>query len=63
MKFPRDIRNLDTRSEDSPKAEVEEPWRDELGKRIDDVRSGAVELLDFDKSHRQIRAQLFARRK
>ena len=59
----RGIRNLDTRSEDLPQDEVEAAWRDELSKRIDDIRSGAVELLDFDESHRQIRAQLVARRK
>ena len=59
----RGIRNLDTRSEDLPQDEVEAAWRDELSKRIDDIRSGAVELLDFDESHRQIRAQLIARRK
>ena len=59
----RGIRNLDTRSEDLSQAEVEAAWRDELSRRIDDIRSGAVELLDFDESHRQIRAQLIARRK
>ncbi len=59
----RGIRNLDTRSEDLPQAEVEAAWRDELSRRIDDIRSGAVELLDFDESHRQIRAELIARRK
>ena len=59
----RGIRNLDTRSDDLPQDEVEAAWRDELSKRIDDIRSGAVELLDFDESHRQIRAQLIARRK
>lgn len=59
----RGIRNLDTRSEDLPQVEVEAAWRDELSKRIDDIRSGAVELLDLDESHRQIRAQLIARRK
>lgn len=59
----RGIRNLDMRSKDLPQDEVEAAWRDELSKRIDDIRSGAVELLDFDESHRQIRAQLIARRK
>ncbi len=59
----RGIRNRETRSEDVPQAEVEAAWRDELSKRIEDIRSGAVELLDFDESHRQIRAQLIARRK
>lgn len=59
----RGIRNLDTRSEDLSQAEVEAAWRDELSRRIDDIRSGAVELLDFDESHRQIRAELIARRK
>lgn len=59
----RGIRNLETRSEDLPQDEVEAAWRDELSRRIDDIRSGAVELLDFDESHRQIRAELIARRK
>ena len=59
----RGIRNLDTRSEDLPQDEVEAAWRDELSKRIEDIGSGGVDLLDFDESHRQIRAQLIARRK
>lgn len=59
----RGIRNLDERSEDLPQAEVEAAWRDELSRRVDDIGSGAVELLDFDESHRQIRAELIARRK
>lgn len=58
----RGTRNLEIRSEDSPQAEVEAAWRDELSKRIDDIRSGVVEFLDFDDSHRKIRAQLIVRR-
>lgn len=46
----RGTRNLEIRSEDSPQAEVEAAWRDELSKRIDDIRSGVVEFLDFDDS-------------
>lgn len=59
----RGIRNLNTRSEGLQQDEVEVAWRDQLSKRIDDIHSGAVELLDFDESHRQICAQLTARRK
>ncbi|MFZ1383113.1 MAG: addiction module protein [Scrofimicrobium sp.] len=56
----RGIRNLNTRSEGLQQDDVEAAWRDELSKRIDDIHSGAVELLDFDESHRQIRAQLIS---
>lgn len=59
----RGIRNLDTRSGELPQDIVDAEWRDELSKRIDDIHSGAAELLDFYESHRQIRAQLIARRR
>lgn len=56
-------RNLDKRSENLLQAEITAGWRGELRKRIDEVRSGALEFLDFAEFHRQIRAQLIARRK
>lgn len=59
----RGIRNLDTRAEELPASQVEGEWRNELSRRINDMRSGEVELLDLDESHRQIRAQRIARRK
>jgi putative addiction module component (TIGR02574 family) len=44
-------------------AEVDAAWRDELRRRIDDIESGKVELLDVDESHAQLRAELAARHK
>lgn len=43
-------------------AEVDAAWRSELRRRIDDIESGKVELLDVDESHAQLRAELAARR-
>lgn len=43
-------------------AEVDAAWRSELLRRIDDMESGKVELLDVDESHAQLRAELAARR-
>ena len=42
--------------------EVDAAWRSELRRRIDDIESGHVELLDVDGSHAQPRAELEARR-
>ena len=44
-------------------AEVDAAWRSELRRRIDDIESGKVELLDADEVHTQIRAKLAAMRK
>lgn len=44
-------------------AEVDTAWRSELRRRIDDIESGKVELLDADEVHAQIRAKLAALRK
>jgi hypothetical protein len=44
-------------------AEVDAAWRSELRRRIDDVQSGKVELLDVDESLARLRAELAARRK
>lgn len=60
----RDIQSLDL--DDHPtedRAEVDAAWRVELRRRIDDIESGKVELLDVDESHAQLRAELAARRK
>lgn len=47
---------------DDEQAEVDAAWRSELRRRIDDIESGKVELLDVDESHAQLRAELAARR-
>lgn len=60
----RGIQSLDL--DDHPiedQAEVDVVWRAELRRRIDDIESGKVELLDVDESHAQLRAELAARRK
>ncbi|MFT4235382.1 MAG: addiction module protein [Microbacterium sp.] len=44
-------------------AEVDAAWRFEIRRRIDDIESGKVELLDADEVHAQIRAKLDAMRK
>jgi hypothetical protein len=47
----------------SDQVEVDTAWHTELRHRIDDIKSGKVELLDVDESHAQLRAELAARRK
>ena len=42
---------------------IDAAWRIELRRRIDDIESGKVELLDVDESHAQLRAELAARRR
>lgn len=60
----RGIRSLDVDDQtDSDQAEVDATWRSELRRRIDDIESGKVKLLDVDESHAQLRAELAARRK
>jgi putative addiction module component (TIGR02574 family) len=44
-------------------AEVDAAWRSEIRRRIDDIESGKVKLLDADEVHAQIRARLDAMRK
>jgi putative addiction module component (TIGR02574 family) len=57
------IRSLDADDRTAlDQAEVDSAWRTELRRRIDDIESGKVELLDADEVHAQIRAELAARR-
>lgn len=53
----------DTEDTTADQDEVDAAWRVELRRRIDDIESGKVELLDVDESHAQLRAELAARRK
>ena len=60
----RGIQSLD--ADDRPaedQAEVDAAWRSEIHRRIDDIESGKVELLDADEVHAQLRATLDAMRK
>lgn len=59
----RDLPSLDSRPESTSQDDVEAAWREELSRRVSDIKDGTVELLDFDQSHQQIRAQLTTRRK
>lgn len=59
----RGLRSLDTEDANVDQAEVDAAWRSELRRRIDDVESGKVELVDVDESHAQLRTELAARRK
>lgn len=59
----RGLQSLDDENPDSDQDSVDTAWRGELRRRIDQIESGAVELLDLDESHAQLRAELAARRK
>jgi putative addiction module component (TIGR02574 family) len=43
---------------DSSQAEIDEAWRIEIERRIQEIREGRVELLDGDKVMSELRAQL-----
>ncbi len=58
----RRLRSFETGDVDTDQAEVDAAWRLELHRRIADIESGKVELLDVDESHAQLRPELAARR-
>ena len=41
-------------------SEVDDAWRVEVSKRLDEMRSGAVELMDAEEFFAQVRASLTA---
>ncbi len=47
---------------DEPHEEIDAAWRDELGKRIDDIQSGKVDSVPAEDVFAHIRAKLAARR-
>ncbi|NMD45988.1 MAG: addiction module protein [Propionibacterium sp.] len=53
----------DERPTQTDQVEVNTAWRHELRRRVDEIESGTVELLDVDESHAQLRAGLAARRR
>lgn len=59
----RGLQSLEAKDNQVDQGEVDAAWRDELRRRIDDIESGTVELLDLDEVHAQIRAELAAMRK
>ncbi|MGO1318637.1 MAG: addiction module protein [Galactobacter sp.] len=59
----RGLQSLDAEDATVDQGEVDTAWRTELRRRIDDIESGNVELLDADEVHAQIRADLAAMRK
>lgn len=48
---------------DVEQAEVDAAWEEEVNRRIDDILTGKIELVDGEETHRMIRAELAARRK
>ena len=59
----RGIQVLDHGDTDTPQNEIDAAWRDELGKRIDDIQSGKVETVSLDESFARARAAVAAMRK
>jgi putative addiction module component (TIGR02574 family) len=43
---------------DSSQAEIDEAWRIEIERRVQEIKEGKVELLDGDKVMSELRAQL-----
>lgn len=48
--------------DDAEQAEVDAAWGEEIGRRVDEIASGKVELVDGEETLRMIRAELAARR-
>ena len=60
----RGIQSLDNdASADDHQAAIDDAWRAEIRRRIDDIEAGRVEVLDVDESHARLRAELASRRK
>ena len=43
-------------------AAIDAAWCEEIERRVNDIRTGRVQMLDMDEAHAQIRAHLAARR-
>lgn len=59
----RVLPSLDGEDANVDQDEVNAAWHTELQRRIEDVENGEVELLDVDKAHADLRAELAARRR
>jgi hypothetical protein len=57
------LRSLHSEDANTDQGMIDGAWATELHRRIDDIESGKVELLDLDESHAGLRAELASRRK
>ncbi len=48
--------------ENDEQAEIDAAWDEELDRRVEDILSGKVELVDGEETRRRVRAMLSARR-
>ncbi|MGO1539270.1 MAG: addiction module protein [Leucobacter sp.] len=48
--------------DDAEQAEVDTEWKEEIDRRVDEITSGSVALVDGDETRRMARAMLAARR-
>lgn len=48
---------------DTEQAEIDAAWDEDIDRRIDDIMSGKVELVDGEETQRMIRGMLAERRK
>lgn len=58
----RGIQALDHGDAEASQDEIDAAWRDELGRRIDDIQSGRVETIPAEDVFARIREKLAARR-
>lgn len=58
----RGIQALNNGDVNEPQEEIDAAWRDELSKRIDDIRTGKAETIPAEDVFTHIRAKLAARR-
>ncbi len=56
----RGLRSLDREIEEAPQEEIDSAWRDELSRRIDDIESGKVKMLNHDEVFANVRAEIAA---
>lgn len=49
-------------AEDDDQADVDAAWDEEIDRRVEEILTGKVELVDGDETRRIIRAELAARR-
>lgn len=57
----RALLSLDADDSGSDQTEVDEVWRAEINRRLDDVLGGRVSLVDADEHYARLRAKLAAR--
>ena len=56
------IETSDMTNIDSSRAAIDAAWCKEIERRLENIRTGRVQMLDMDEAHAQIRAHLAARR-